>query len=210
MGAPSPEYDPAQVTVPLSSPMALAGSSIYQENCAPLPRPRRAWAMVRLPQDLSGTTHCICRSCRDEWSQPGTDVFHHQVWPHAKDDAAMAADVLTTARSGMRLPLPGACTRSSRQLTAGQGTLQRQVVPAVMVKPARAMDLRPKARSSTSPIHQYAIFQSQADWQSGWQAEHPQTRPGMVRRGSRAASWNISAPSAICRLGNRPISREPA
>ncbi len=73
----------------------------------------------------------------------------------------------------MRLPLPGACTRSRRQSTRARNSTP-PTAPAVTVRAARATDLIPKIRSSDFSDPQYAIFKSQADWQSGWQAEHPQ------------------------------------
>jgi mono/diheme cytochrome c family protein len=171
MGAPSPVYDPAQVTVPLSSPMALAGSSIYQDSCAPchgaeglgngptakdLSGPPTAFADPTVMNGLSPaqmfftTKYGRMQNMMPPWGQRLDDS---QIW-----DAVAFAWSLRTQQSAVAAGQElynASCASCHGETGKGDGPETEGTI----------VDFSDQ---------QYSIFQSQADWQSGWQAEHPQ------------------------------------
>lgn len=171
MVVPSPEYDPAQVTVPLSSPMALAGSSIYQESCAPchgaeglgngptaqaLSGPPTAFADPTVMNGLSpAQMFFITKYGRMQKMMPpwGQRLDDSQIW----DTVAFAWSLhsqQSAVEAGKEL-YDTSCAGCHGETGKGDGPETEGTI----------VDFSDQ---------QYAIFQSQADWQSGWQAEHPQ------------------------------------
>lgn len=171
MGAPSPAYDPAQVTVPLSSPMALAGSSIYQDSCAPchgteglgngptakdLSGPPTAFADPTVMNGLSPaqmfftTKYGRMQNMMPPWGQRLDDS---QIW-----DAVAYAWSLHTQQSAV---------------AAGQ-ELYNATCASCHGETGKGDGPETEGTIVDFSNQQYAIFQSQTDWQSGWQAEHPQ------------------------------------
>ena len=73
----------------------------------------------------------------------------------------------------MLLPLRGACIRSSRQSRHGQ-ELYNANCTSCHGEAGKGDGPETEGTIVDFSDQQYAIFQSQADWQSGWQAEHPQ------------------------------------
>jgi mono/diheme cytochrome c family protein len=166
----SPPYDPAQVTVPQTPPMALLGQPLYQENCAPchgaqgmgdgltaadLPSPPTAFADAdavweRTPAELFHTT----KFGRLERLMPPwqNELSDEQIWQtvayawslHTRQAEVYAGKSLYEA----------SCASCHGVQGAGDG---------------------PEAEGNLPNFgdQQYAIFRSQADWSAGWQQAHP-------------------------------------
>ena len=169
--APSPEYDPTQVSVPLSPPMARAGSSIFQQNCAPchgaeglgdgptakdLSAAPTAFADPVVMNSLSPaqmfftTKYGRMQQMMPPWQQRLDDS---QIW----DAVAFAWSLHTEQKAvaaGKEL-YDVNCASCHGESGKGDGP-----------------DSQNTLVDFSDP--QYAIFKSQADWQGGWQAEHPQ------------------------------------
>lgn len=169
--APSPDYDPTQVSVPLSPPMARAGSTIFQENCAPCHGPEglgngpsaaklnaapTAFADATVMNAVSpaqmffATKYGRMQKMMPPWRQSLDD---NQIWNavafawslHTQQKAVDAGKELYAAN----------CASCHGETGKGDGPETQNTI----------VDF-------SDP--QYAVFKSQADWQSGWEAEHPQ------------------------------------
>jgi mono/diheme cytochrome c family protein len=167
----SPPYDAAQVTVPATPPLALAGQPIYQENCAPchgvlgmadgptaadLPSPATAFAdplaaWERSPAQWFHTT----KFGRLEMLMPPwqNQLSDEQIW----QAVAYAWSLHTTpaqieAGEALYAASCAACHGDSGQ---GDG---------------------PEAQGELNDFSDlsYTIFRSPADWSAGWQSAHPE------------------------------------
>lgn len=167
----SPPYDAANVTVPATPPLGLLGEPIYQENCAPchgetgmadgptaadLPSPATAFAdpaAVRglTPAQLFHTT----KFGRLELLMPPwqNELSDEQMW----QAVAYAWSLHTTAaafEAGAAL-YADSCASCHGEQGRGDG---------------------PEAEGELADFsdQSYVIFRSQADWEAGWQAAHPE------------------------------------
>lgn len=168
---PSPEFDLSQVTPPTSPPMALVGQAIYQENCAPchgvdgkgdgptapdLTSPATAFAdpnaiWERSPAQLFHTT----KFGRIEKLMPPwlNQLDDSQIW----QAVAYAWSLHTTQanlQAGAEL-YAQSCANCHGEKGAGDG-------------PEATPDLIDFTDLTNS------MARSQADWQGGWQAAHPE------------------------------------
>lgn len=165
----SPPYDPAQVTLPTTLPLASAGRASYLENCAPchgdqgmgngptaadLPDPATAFAdrtaiWERSPSMLFHTTKFgRLEKLMPPWSNRLTD---DEIW----DTVAYAwslhtRESETTAGSALYAESCAACHGEGG---AGDGPEAEGDVP-------------------NFTDFSYTTFVSQADWQSGWERAH--------------------------------------
>ncbi|MEZ4733199.1 MAG: c-type cytochrome [Caldilineaceae bacterium] len=168
---PSPEFDLSQVPVPGTPPLALVGQPIYQENCAPchgvqgmgdgptaadLPGPATAFAdpdavWERSPAQLFHTTKFgRLEKLMPPWQNQLDDS---QIW-QAVAYAWSLHTTPTDVEGGAELYAQSCATCHGDQ-GAGNG-------------PEATPDLVDFTDLS------YAMAQSQADWQAGWQAAHPE------------------------------------
>lgn len=172
---PSPEFDLSQVTPPTRPPLALVGQAIYQENCSPchgvqgmgdgpttaqLPSPPTAFAdpnavWERSPAQLFHTAKFgRLEKLMPPWQDKLDD---NQIW----QAVAYAWSLHTTEenlQTGAAL-YAQSCANCHGAQGAGDG-------------PEATPDL-----VDLSDVT-YAMARSQADWQAGWQAAHPDLGAG--------------------------------
>ncbi len=167
----SPPFDPAQVVVPQTRPMALVGQPIYQENCAPchgvqglgdgptaadLPSPATAFAdpqsvWERSPAQLFHTTKFgRLEKLMPPWQNQLSDEQIWQVVAYAWSLHTNEAEI----EAGKAL-YDASCASCHGAQGAGDG---------------------PDAEGDLPNLGdpQSAIFRSQADWSAGWQSAHPE------------------------------------
>lgn len=168
---PSPEFDLNQVPAPGTPPLALVGQPIYQENCAPchgvqgmgdgptaadLPGPATAFAdpdaiWERSPAQLFHTAKFgRLEKLMPPWQNQLDDA---QIW-QAVAYAWSLHTTPTDVEAGAEL-YAQSCANCHGDQGAGNG-------PEATVDLVDFTDLS------------YAMAQSQADWQAGWQASHPE------------------------------------
>jgi mono/diheme cytochrome c family protein len=168
---PSPEYDAAQVTIPLSAPIGLAGDPIFQQNCAPC-HGEQGLGNGPTAQDLSGPPTAFADAAAMREISPAQMFFTTKFgrmqkmmppWRNQLDDGqiwdavAFAWSLRTNEPSvaaGKEL-YDASCASCHGAMGKGDG---------------------PEAEGTLQDFsdQRYAIFKSQADWQKGWDAEHPQ------------------------------------
>lgn len=169
--APSPEYDPTQVTIPPSPPLALAGESLYQQNCAPC-HGESGLGDGPTAKDLSAKPAVFADAAAMDAISPAQMFFTTKFgrmqnmmppWRNKLDDTqiwdavAFAWSLRTNEKAvtaGKEL-YAGSCASCHGDSGKGDG---------------------PKAEGTLMDFSnpKYAIFKSQADWEKGWQAAHPE------------------------------------
>jgi len=165
----SPPYDAAEVPVPASLPLATAGRTLYQENCAPchgeqglgngpvsgeLPAPATAFAdrkavWERSPAMLFHTTKFgRLEKLMPPWSNRLTDA---EIWDTVAFAWSLHTNASETTAGG--LLYNNQCASCHGLDGAGNG---------------------PEAVGSLPDFTDlgYTLFVSQADWQQGWQKAH--------------------------------------
>lgn len=169
--APSPAYDPARVTVPATAPLALAGGTLYQENCAPchgeeglgdgptvkdLSGPPTKFADPVVIRDLSPAQlfHTTKYGRMEKMMPPwGKRMDDEQIWSAVAFAWSLHTRELDVA-AGKAL-YEESCARCHGAQGKGDGP-----------------DAEGKLSDFSDP--QYALFSSQTDWTKGWQAAHPE------------------------------------
>ncbi len=168
---PSPPFDLAQVSAPVTPANARAGRAIYAENCAPchgetgrsdgptaasLPSPATAFAdpnavWERSPAELFHTAKFgRIEKLMPPWSNQLTDG---QIWNAVSYAWNLHTDQLAVETGG--LLYTGACAECHGETGAGDGPNGADVLTDFS-------DTR------------YAMAISQAGWLAGWQAAHPE------------------------------------
>jgi mono/diheme cytochrome c family protein len=172
----SPPYDPAQVTIPQTPPMALLGQPIYQENCAPchgeqgmgngerapqLPAPPTAFADPAAVWELNpGQFFHTTKFGRLQNLMPpfglredGGGYTDDEIW----QVVSYAWSLHTTPEeiSAGRELYTASCASCHGEQGQGNG---------------------PEAEGELADLSdpEYAIFRSPADWSAGWQEAHPE------------------------------------
>jgi mono/diheme cytochrome c family protein len=170
----SPPYDAADVSVPASPPLGILGESIYQENCAPchgsagmgdgpdaarlieLSGPPTAFAdpaavRDRMPAQLFHTTKFgRLEKLMPPWQNSLSD---EQIWQAVAYAWSLHSSPAASERGAALYA--ESCAACHGPQGGGDG-------------PEAEGDLNDFGDQS------YAIFRSQADWDAGWQAAHPE------------------------------------
>lgn len=167
---PSPEFDLSQVTPPTSPPLALVGQAIYQENCAPC-HGAQGNADGPTAKDLTSPATAFADP-NAVWERSPAQLFHTAKfgrieklmppWQNQLDDTQIWQAVAyawslhtkqADTEAGAAL-YAQSCANCHGEKGAGDG-------------PEATPDLVDLTNLTET------MARSQADWQAGWQAAHP-------------------------------------
>jgi len=168
---PSPTYDPTQVTVPTTAPVALFGELSYQQNCAPC---HGAEGMGDGPTspELPGPP-TVFADPEAIWALSPSELFHTTKFGRLQNLMPPWANQLSDDEIWQTVAYAWSLHTSQQETTTGadlyatscaachgeQGTGDGPDAPVDLVD---FSDL------------DYAINSSQSDWLAGWQEAHPE------------------------------------
>ncbi|MEZ4869627.1 MAG: c-type cytochrome [Caldilineaceae bacterium] len=168
---PSPEYNPNDVPAPTSPPLALVGQSSYQQNCAPC---HGAQGMGDGPTaaQLPGPPTAFADS-EAIWALSPAQLFHTTKFGRIEKLMPPWSNRLNDEQIWQTVAYAWSLHTTQKDVEAGAELYNQSCANCHGARGAGDGPDAPADLTDFSALDA-AIFSSQADWQAGWQAAHPE------------------------------------
>lgn len=168
---PSPEFDLSQVTPPTSPPLALVGQAIYQENCAPCHGAEGKGDGPTSPQLTSPATAFADPNAL--WERSPAQLFHTAKFGRIEKLMPPWRNQLDDTQIWQAVAYAWSLHTNQANLQAGADLYAQSCANCHGEKGAGdGPEATPDLVDFTDLTN--AMARSQADWQAGWQAAHPE------------------------------------
>ena len=167
---PSPEFDLSQVTPPTSPPLALVGQAIYQENCAPCHGAEGKGDGPTSPQLTSPATAFADPNAI--WERSPAQLFHTAKFGRIEKLMPPWRNQLDDTQIWQAVAYAWSLHTNQANLQAGADLYAQSCANCHGEKGGGdGPEATPDLVDFTDLTN--AMARSQADWQAGWQAAHP-------------------------------------
>jgi mono/diheme cytochrome c family protein len=166
---PSPTFDPTQVTLPTSPPLARAGGAIYQENCAPCHGTEgRGDGPTAATLPGPATPFADPASIWEKWP---VELFHTAKFGRLEKLMPPWQNRLNDDQIWQAVTFAWSLHTSMAEVEQGATLYAQECVQCHGVSGAGD---GPEATGDLPNFGEltYAMNRSQADWQAGWQTAH--------------------------------------